>query len=65
MIVSGVKLKDEFLKPKTLVVTYLSDDQKEDERYTKWLRKRIKVLHYHESYVWNFYIQVLQFCNYQ
>lgn len=50
----------------TRKVTYLSPWQKEEERplsdpdtYKKWMGKKIRVMHYHKPYEWNFYIQLI------
>ena len=56
MYITGQKLKDRYLKPKKMVVYYLSDFQRGNEELEKLIGKRIEVLHYHEPYVWNYYI---------
>lgn len=60
MIVSGIKLKNKYLlKPKKKIVTYLSDWQIGISEFDEKLGKRITVIHYHEPYIWDFYIQFI------
>lgn len=60
MIVNGQKLKDKFLSnPKKKVVTHLSDWQIGVSAFEEKVGRRITVLHYHEPYVWNFYIEFI------
>lgn len=55
-----MRFKKRFLsKPKKKVVTYLSDSQRGISDYESRIGKRICVLHYHEPYVWDIYIQLL------